>query len=340
MQRNRLLPALGLFVAAGLSGCRVNPVDIDRAIEHYVAGRLAMEQHDYERALDELREAIRANPRLSVAHATVGDIHRKRENYVLAAGAYEEACEANPYAFRPHYNLGVTYQLLADRSEAAATAADYIRRAVRVYLRAITLRSSDFDANLNLSACYFRQGKFDLAEQYCKAAVELAPSNPHGRSNLGIIYDAQNRPYDAIAAYKASLELDTRQPKLLLNMGSTYMQLRRLNDALNAFQMAAREDPSCAEAYVQIGACQYHLKNWEESAAAYQRAVKIDPNCAQGFRGLGVVYMTRYIMEKAGEEMRNKALDAWHRSLELDSNQPDLLRLVKKYRPEITGPPL
>ena len=37
---------------------------------------------------------------------------------------------------------------------------------------------------------------------------------------------------------------------------------------------------------------------------------------------------------------RDRAMDAWNRSLELDSNQPDLLRLVRKYTPAPTLPQL
>ncbi len=336
MQWHRLV--LALATGAALAGCE--SVSSEAGIEHYVAGRLAMEKHQYEAALAELERAIQADPKLSIAHSAMGDIYRKQGANELAAGAYTRACRANPYAFLPHYNLGVTLQILADAAETAQVAARHIRKAVQVYLRAVTLKPKDFDTNLNLSACYFQQGKLELAEEYCKAAIALDGDNPFAHSNLGTICDAQGRPYDAIGAYKASLELNVHQPKLLLNLGSTYMQLRRLKDALRAFELAAKEDPKCAEAYVQIGACHYHKRQWDEALAAYEQAVRIDPRSAAGLRGKGVVLMTRYIVNKEPDQVRDQALDAWHRSLELDSNQPDLLRLVQKYRPKLTGPPL
>jgi len=326
--------------AAALTGCEA--AAIDTAVDHYVAGRMAMDAQRYEEALAELEKAIEANPDLSIAHAAMGDIFRKQDQPVQAAGAYERACKANPYAFRPHYNLGVTYQLLSDTAEVAKIAGEYIRRAVGVYLRAVTLRPGDFDTNLNLAACYFQQGKFDLAEHYCKAAIELGPDNPFAQSNLGIIYDAQDRPYDAIAAYKTSLELDVHQPKLLGNLGSTYLRLGRMRDALRAFELAAKEDPTSADPHVQTGVCHYQAKDYAAAQASYEHAVKLDPKCAQAFRGLGVVHMTLWVTANDQDDttLRDRALAAWDRSLELDSNQPDLLRLVRKYRPEVTGPEL
>ncbi|KKL93346.1 hypothetical protein LCGC14_1875600 [marine sediment metagenome] len=327
-----------LPVLLALAGCEA--ISTEMAINHYVAGKLALERQAYQEALAELAQAIEYDPDLSLAHTVIGDIHRKRGNYPLAAAAYEQACRINPYAFRPHYNLGVTYQMLAESAATAQAVSDSFHKAVQVYLRAVTLRPEDFDTNMNLSACYFQRGKYDLAEQYSKACVNISPGNSFARSNLGIIYDAQNLPHDAIRAYKSSLELDTHQPKVLLNLGSTYMRLRRMNEALNAFEMVARQTPTSPSPWVEMGACHYHLKDWPSALAAYEKAVAIDGNSAEGHRGVGVVYMTQFVGDQNNTALQGKALAAWHRSLDIDSNQPDLLRLVRKYTPGFTGPEL
>ena len=313
-----------------LAGCEIfSPTEA--AINHYVAGRMAMDRKDYEAALAELAKAIRSDPNLSLAHAAIGDIHRKQGDNQQAANAYEQACNTNPYAFTPHYNLGVTYKLLSDAARNAKSAGDYLRKAVQVYLRAVMLKPDDFDTNLNLSTCYFQTGKYDLAEKYCKSAIKTDPKNPFAYSNLGTIYDAQDRYYDAIRAYKDSLELDVHQPMLLLNLGTTYIRLGRHKEALNAFELAVREDPNCSPAWEQIGACCFHRKKWDEAINAYERAVGLDGRSAPAYRGLGVVYMTQFITSGENAELRDKALSAWNRSLELNSNQSDLLRLVQKY---------
>ena len=340
MKWNRLITQVALIplVAAALAGCVT--VSDEQAVEFYVAGRLAMEADQYDEALAELAKAIKANPKLSVAHAAMGDIYRKTDRPHQAAGAYERACGANPYAFRSHYNLGFTYQMLADSAEAARKATQYIRKAVAVYLRAVTLKPDDFDTNLNLAGCYYQQGKFDLAEHYCKTAAELDPRDVRARKNLGRIYDAQSRPYDAIASYKAALEIDVHQPDLLLRLAAVYRDLGRNKDAMRTYEIAARENPDDPEPHVQIGACHYHAKDYDAALASYQRASTIAPKCAAAYRGLGVVYLTQWIVTRGGPGLRDKALDAWQQSLELDSNQPDLIRLVRKYTPEVTGPGL
>ena len=340
------MSARKLFVILSVSvvfaaGCELpQRVRTKLAFNHYARGQVLAESGDMDAALAELLRAIRCDPELSVAHAAIGDIHRKRGSHRLAVGAYQNACRTNPYAFRPHYNLGVTYQALAQAAQAVESYTKYLKEAVNIYLRAVTIREDDFDVNLNLSACYFQLGKYDLAEEYCTAAITIKPKSPQAHSNLGIIYDSQNHLYKAIRAYKDSLELDTNQPKILLNLGSTYMRQGMCKAALSPFHLAVRQDPEDPAPFRQIGQCYYRLKQYDKAVKAYQQAISLDPKDASALRGLGTVHITQFVLARDKSELRDLGLAAWRRSLELEPEQQDLIDLVAKYTPKDTNPDL
>jgi len=342
----RTIRIASVLVAAGVlatAGCEYNEFERQRAVGHYVRGQLLADRGDLDAALDELARAVRADPDLSVAHSAVGDIHRKRGDYDLARVSYENACGANPYAFRPHYNLGVVYQVLAHAAKTFQRAEECLREAVAVYLRAISLEPDDFDAGLNLSACYFSLGKHALAEKYCRAAIALQPDRPEAYSNLGVILDSQDRLNEAVKAYMDSLELDVHQPKLWLNLGAAYMRQGRLKEARSALEMATREDPDSAEAWAQLGTCHYHRKEYVQAVSVYDKAISLDDANAAAHRGLGVVYMTQFLLTRGTDGLlREKALAAWHLSLGIDPDQEDVAHLVRKYspKPEAPGPEL
>jgi tetratricopeptide (TPR) repeat protein len=330
-----LVCVCSLLCLAGLfGGCQIGPaVSPEEAIAHYVAAQRLKD----DAALAELNKAIQADPSCSVAHTAIGDIHRKRGNYELARRAYETACAANPYFFRPHYNLGVVYQFLAEAAKSPQLYEDFLRKACDIYLRAITIEANDYDANLNLSACYFQLGKYNQAEQYCQAAINLDPKRPEAFTNLGIIYDSENRLYEAIKAYKQSLELDTHQPKLWLNLGSTLMRQGtkdRLEIALTSFQNAAKEDPTSSAPWEQLGSCHFRLGNVDKATEAYQKAIALNARSADAFRGMGIIYMTQYLADPAKTALRDKGLTQWNTSLEINPNQDDLKKLVEKYTPK------
>jgi tetratricopeptide (TPR) repeat protein len=340
--------ALGLL-AMTCGGCgwfdRPPRVDEKQAIERYVRAQLRLESGDVQGALADLDAAIKANPNLSIAHETAGDIHRRQGDHEAARVYYEKACAINRYSFRTHYNLGITYQALASqvRSPDSKTAMeryfDYLRQAADVYVRAIIIKPDDFDANINLSACYFQLGKYDQALQYCQAAIAIDPQSACAYSNLGVIYDSQNRLYDAINAYKESLERDTRQPGLWLNLGATQLRQRQPKAALYSFEQAAALSPQDSLALEQQGLCYWQMQDYTRALDAYDRAAKINPKSAGAFRGIGVVHMGQYLLTR-DDELRDRALAAWNRSLELKSDQEDLRRLVEKYTPRPSTPQL
>ena len=325
--------------ASACAGC-IEAIQQQAAIDHYVRGQLLADRGEHEAALEELALAIKDYPKLSTAHAATGDIHRRRGSYELARRSYERACDTNPYAFRPHYNLGVTYQLLAEASGGFPRVQDFLQKAVYVYLRAAELAPADFDTQLNISACYYQMGKYELAEQYCRAATKTNPRSAEAWCNLGTIYDSQNRLYEAIRAYKTSLELNVHQPQLLLNLGATYVRQGRIKSALGTYEHAANEDPNNAAPWRQIGTCYFQLKEFLKALEAYERAILLDPGNADAYRGTGVVYMTQYVMDRSKTALRDKGLAAWHASLEINPNQNDLRRLVEKYTPTVAKPQL
>jgi len=348
--------ALAGLLVATTAGCgALDPQQ--RAVAHFVQAQLLIEQNELDAALLELAEALKADPDLAIAHTIAGDVHRRRGDYERARLSYEVACRKNPYAVRAHYNLGVTYQMLAAATDVAERVERLFRLAVGVYLHVLELDADDFDTNVNLSACYYSLDELDLAEKYCLAAIGINRAqvaeaekidDPEARAarvgqlnrqgapahcNLGIICDAQGRTWDAIRAYKASLELDPTQPNLWLNLGMTRMRQGKLKDAIRNFRQAARYNGADIDLWEQMGICQYRLRQFSQALQTFQRAAKLAPDRASVHRALGVVYMSQFILDRNREDLRDRGLAAWRSSLEIDPDQDRLKKLLDRYLP-------
>jgi tetratricopeptide (TPR) repeat protein len=339
MPRIAVVASLVLGTWLLVSGC-AKLESKDKAIDYFVKGKTLLDAGDSEAALAELGKAVKVDSQLSIAYATMGDIYRHQGNWEQAKVAYESACQTNPFAFRAHYNLGVTYQALAAVAQVAEKVKEYLAKAVTVYLRAITLSPDDFDSNLNISVCYFQLGQMDEAEKYCRAAIQIDPNNAVAYYNLGTIKESQNDLYDAIRAYKASLEQDPNQPDLLLRLGMAYMNQNRLKAALQAFQEAARQMPTDSAPWEKMGACYFYLRDFGKAQESYARALELNPAGAVAHRGMGVAYMAQFIMDRSRTDLRDKGLEEWHASLDIQPGQEDLRRLIDKYTPPPAGPKL
>ncbi|MBN1554538.1 MAG: tetratricopeptide repeat protein [Phycisphaerae bacterium] len=324
-----------LLLVTALSGCgQMNTWFLppeQQSQQRLARAKTLLDAGDTSAALEELTRALQANPNHVPTITAVGDIHRKTGNYDQAVKNYKRACDIDPYAFRPHYNLGVTYQAMAAVADGAETVRNFLRQAVMTYIRALAIDPNSFHAKLNLGACYFQMGQHDLAEQATREALASQPDSARANNNLGIILETTNRLEEAVAAYKRSIEADPNQPDILVNLGAVYLRQEKIRSALAAFRQANRLDPNNAETCLQLGVCYFRLKQLDPAVQAFQDAIRLDPYDAGAYRGFGVICMYQYVVDNRRTDLRDKALRAWRYSLKLEPTQTDLQRLLQRY---------
>ena len=61
----------------------------------------------------------------------------------------------------------------------------------------------------------------------------------------------------------------------------------------------------------------------------------LNENSCEALNGIGVTYMLRYLDDRQNKEHARRAVEKWHRSLELDPHQPTIQKLLQKYSEEL-----
>ena len=330
MPRAWMTIILGLLLAT--VGCE--PVDFGDSSSsnaEYLRGRELLKRGELQAALAALNKAVQADPKNAEAYTSIGDIHRKEGNYDLARANYITACTLSPYSFRPHYNLAVTYQILADLAVSGADAAENLRNAVGTYIRALAIKPQSFDSQLNLGVCYYQLGKNGLAEHHTLQASRIKPNDPRPYNNLAMLYESTGRMDEALKAYRKSIEVDSKQPEILLALGQIYLDRAEYRSAMAFFRAAARQAPADPTPMQRIGICYFRQRKLNEAIEAFQQAMRIDARSPASYRGYGVVCMYRYLVDEANDDLRRRAVKAWKFCLELNPDQPDLQKLVEQY---------
>ena len=336
MKRCHILGLAFSIALAGLLGCgaRARYEKQDRqAVDHFSEARKLQTSGDLDAALAEFKKAIAANPSLASAHAAMGDIYRKQNDLPAAATAYESAVKANPENFRNNYNAGYLHQTLAQSERLLAAVKEHLVRAIELYAKARELRPNDYGTLVNLGVCYYRLGQYDQAENTFRSAVAIDPYQSHAYTNLGAIYDAQGEAYQAVTMYRQSLERDSRQPEVLMNLAAVYVRQGKYQAALRDYQAAQSMMDDPAAALERLGYCHYHMGEYEKAEEYYLKALKFQPANAEARCGLGIVYMTYFVLDRTREDMRDQGLSEWRQSLESNPEQPNLIELMNKYAP-------
>ena len=143
-------------------------------------------------------------------------------------------------------------------------------------------------------------------------ALEILPSFPRARNNLGVALKRRGRVDEAIEQYKTAIDYDDDFGEAHSNLGSAYYSLGRVDEAIEQFRIAAKASGSNAYFFHHLGVVQYQLKNYDDAIEQFRKALSKEPNLADARFYLGECYL------KKGDE--DRAIKEFEATLELDPN--------------------
>jgi len=316
-------------------------------IELYVDAVTLTERSEKEKAINKLNSAIQRNESFSLAYSLLGEIYQEMQDYESSAASYEKATELNPWSFNDNFNLGRVYQLMKKFAEA-----------VRAYNRACELNEYHLGAHLNNARCYYELEDYQNALLYGEQAERIDPNAGEVQKILGDVYGSQ-KDYDlAISSYKRALEIDSSDPEVMASLAIAYLRTNRNEPAKVLLETVLQIQPENNIAYQYLGYCYLQLysqaielynkatkvsteepeliaslkekadKILDEATESYSRAIEINAKDWEALRGLGVAYMLKARRDK-DNMLKEKGLEQWQRSLEVNPQQPDRERLLK-----------
>lgn len=314
----RSLVIAGVFVFTVLfsTGCSNN----QKAVTLYVDAVMLNDMAETNQAVSKLNEATTANPKFSIAYSLLGQIYQQMNDYPKSVTAYEKATSINKWSYRDYLNLGKVYQAMQK-----------FNSAVKAYVRATEIKPDAAPAHLGAAESYYELKDYKNALKYGKRASQLDPNQAQVMQVLGNIYDAQKDYEQAIASYKRALELNSNQPKVMNSLAQAYLRAGQFEPAYELLVSVTATEPTAAT-YQHLGYAAMKLKKNDEAIAAYRKSVELAPNDATAYKGLGVALMVA-ASQNNDEKLKAEAIAQWQKSLELQSDQPKLRELLRKYQP-------
>lgn len=221
-----------------------------------------------DKALEEIREAIRLNP-LPVYTQLEGDILFAKQDYPAAYIAYEKVNQSDLASPASFFSAAQTKEMMkAPTTEILAlmdscvsrcpqpyteTAAPYLLARAQALLTANQARKAmlDYDAyfnavngNVNAAFYYYREQAAIQARQYQRAlddlakAIELAPQELLYRAELAVVNIRVGRSEEAIRVLQEALKIEPKYAEAYRLMGQAYIQLKKKDEACESFAKA------------------------------------------------------------------------------------------------------
>ncbi|GIK85983.1 MAG: hypothetical protein BroJett026_14640 [Betaproteobacteria bacterium] len=155
-----------------------------------------------------------------------------------------------------------------------------------------------------LSEGYVKLGQLEDAYEAAKQAVALDATNPAHLRHLALVYEALERPEEAIAAIEQALRAQNDHADSFALAGRLYVQLDRLAEARSAFDRALALDPSNSVSScgaLDVARRQGRAKDADALAKALKAA---DIACEPPARGAAVAVASGRDTRAAGDRTR------------------------------------
>lgn len=154
----------------------------------------------------------------------------------------------------------------------------------------------------NLGIIYERQGKPENAMNEYLFVLNLNPYDADAHNNLANIYAGQDRLDMAIDEYKAVLRINPKLAHVYYSLGVAYFKQGRIDDAIIQYLIALRLKPFYPEAYNNLGNAYAEQNKFDKAIKEYLKALEFNPNYANAYYNLGNAYYNQGRLDDAARE--------------------------------------
>jgi Flp pilus assembly protein TadD len=162
----------------------------------------AYDRGDYDKAIAEYTQAIRALPNLAILYSHRGDAYDEKGDYDKAIADFTEAIRINPNYANAYYGRGYTY---IDKSDYDKAIAD-LNEAIRLY-------PNYASAYHERAYAYIEKGDYDKGIADANQAIQLNPNNANTYRVRGNAYMMKGNFTQARADTNKALQLNPNYQK-------------------------------------------------------------------------------------------------------------------------------
>jgi tetratricopeptide (TPR) repeat protein len=175
-----------------------------------------------------------------------------------------------------------------------------------------------------------RDGELKRARRVYRRALEIEPDNPDANNLLGLLWLQSGAPADAVPLIRKALERQPDSSQSNYNLGVAYMELGQLPQAREQFIRAVELQPDHIDALLRLGETTRLLGILDESSRAFRRLLELQPDHVEAICDLGFVELTKGEFEQA-EQVFSQALAQQPRHVRSLSGYSEALMGQRRY---------
>jgi Flp pilus assembly protein TadD len=270
--------------------------------------RQFFQDHKFERAETVLKAYLAGHDASAPAMYLMGHLLQAKSQPKPSLEWFTKAAAISPPSSEDLRIVALDYVLLDDYADS-----------VRWLNKSLEMDPRNSEAWYDLARSKMMQGDYYGAQAPMERALALKPRMVKAENNLGVIFEAINRPAEAAEAYRLAVEWQKADPhpseQPLLNYGTLLIDEQRSGEAISLLQQAVAIAPDNVKCHEQLGRALDRHGESEKAIEQMQEAVRLSPNEPRLHYQLGLIYRRAGNVDKATAELElSKKLYGTHSS--------------------------
>lgn len=306
MKRTKTAILLACIVGAFLwmaPGCSSDP--------NVEGAKLDLRNQDYDRALENIAEALARNPdnaealelkgqvlmaqsaNISDSEEYVGLIHEMLDAYdsALAAdpGLENSIGRSRTMAYADVFRKGIqAFNRASEDREEFRTAADYFGLAAEIM-------PDSSGPYVNQAFAFLNVGMEEEAVAPLEMAIEKGDTQSNTFLFLGDIYNRQGDMEKAMEVFSQAAELYPENTDIQSQLLNLYVQTGQAEQAMAEYEAAVDQDPNNEVLLYNYGSLLLEAEQFDEAIHYLGRAAEVSPDYANAHYNLGAAYINKAV---------------------------------------------
>jgi tetratricopeptide (TPR) repeat protein len=136
-------------------------------------------------------------------------------------------------------------------------------------------------------------GHYADAVEELKTATSLLNTNAQAWNYLGLAYQYNGEPTNAIAAYGQALKLDRDLVEAHWNLGCLWLEQNRLENAKAELAAFTLRRPASVEGWLKLASAQLRSRELNAAEKSFNEVLRLSAQNPEALNGLGVIQMQR-----------------------------------------------
>lgn len=318
-------------------GCETAEKRRDRFFE---LGNLALEDRDYEKAINLYNESLKSDSRFALALNNRGVARMESDHPYEAILDYNQAVLLNPEYLDALFNRAYANEsignfdkslrdvdLIMNLKEDSAFVHFYkglvltkmkdYERSLKSFLVADSLNPLNPETLINIATVHYFTDNLQLAKDVLSQAFELRPKEPNAINLSSLIALAEEDYLKALVEVNRALDEVVEEPYFLNNRGYVYLQMDSLELAINDINRSILLNPKNGWAYRNKGIYLLKIGEVKQAIRLFERALEEPDFIDEIYSYLGDAYFQ--------DSNLDSACEVWSKGAELNESRSALM---------------